>query len=163
MIVRINIQSMTDIITNSSSESFIIKAEKTKEELEGILKDMFRRIYPGDSPYTGGVLQVSTLEDLTERSRKMYPSNKRDMYTKEMKALEFPISLKAWDNAFYLDIDVGFNEFIDEILTVFECICGVDTYKVLDDRIIRCTWGDPDRVNGWIYVDDERNITTLEY
>lgn len=61
MIIKINIQSMTDIITNSSSESFVIKAEETKQELEYILKNMFKRIYSDKKPrYSGmgGIIEV---------------------------------------------------------------------------------------------------------
>ena len=137
MIIKINIQSMTDIITNSSSESFVIKAEETKQELEYILKNMFKR--------------------------KSYPANKQHLYTKEMKALEFPISLKAWDNAYYLTIDERFEEFIEEVLNTFECIYVVDSSKIVNNKVVRCKWDDPDAVCGWAYINDEGNAITLEY
>lgn len=166
MIIKINIQSMTDIITNSSSESFVIKAEETKQELEYILKNMFKRIYSDKKPrYSGmgGIIEVLTLEELAEETRKSYPANKQHLYTKEMKALEFPISLKAWDNAYYLTIDERFEEFIEEVLNTFECIYVVDSSKIVNNKVVRCKWDDPDAVYGWAYINDEGNAITLEY
>lgn len=42
-------------------------------------------------------------------------------------------------------------------------ICVVDSSKIVNNKVVRCKWDDPDAVHGWAYINDEGNAITLEY
>lgn len=123
MELQIRIQSFSDIITNSSSETFIInKSENTKEISELIKKIGEEHWYKGSwsdweklskeeqekydtSSGMGGDIEVKDWESLYEEYKEYIPENKKGLYTPEVWSLNFPESLEELKNRIWINID----------------------------------------------------------
>jgi hypothetical protein len=144
IIFKINIQSISDIITNSSSETFVINGtgipkEILQKELETVNRSFPRwhevykdycdflqlsqeeknkfEIASGD----GGTLEVKSWEDLYEDWIKDYiPENKRSLVSPEIWALHHEESLEELKNQLMITIDEGFQNTIKYFIENYE-------------------------------------------
>lgn len=122
MTFYISIQSVSDVITNSSSEIFVVKTETPEITKDLILKIGESHMFKGDykewdslsdeekSNYDEGSgmgmeLDVETWKERYERSKECVPKNKRNLYTPEVWSIEYKQSLEELKNTLFVDID----------------------------------------------------------
>lgn len=147
MILALKFQSVSDIITNSSSEIFQLKSDLTFDVVKGMIeeeKEKNGRATPNnvyDLPYEekmkydcssgmGGWFQILNWEDVYKQAKENCwhcVSSKRDMYTPEIWALQYDESLEELKSMVWVDIDHSFHATIRYILENF-WVTGVDSY-----------------------------------
>lgn len=145
MIFTLKIQSVSDIITNSSSEVFQFQTnldfEVVKEiiEAEGAKNAGISDDYSGD----GGTLDVRNWEDAYKLWMEWeIPEDKRKDCTPEIWALHYPESLEELKSTIWISIDWARKGTIDFILDTFWVTCS-DTgwqYEQIDpetDEVVR--------------------------
>lgn len=144
LIFKINIQSISDIITNSSSETFVINGtgipkEILQKELETVNRSFPRwhEVYKDYHDFLqlpqeeknkfesasgdGGTLEVKSWEDLYEDWIKDYiPENKRSLVSPEIWALHHEESLEELKNQLMITIDEGFQNTIKYFIENYE-------------------------------------------
>ena len=144
IIFKINIQSISDIITNSSSETFVINGtgipkEILQKELETVNRSFPRwhEVYKDYHDFLqlsqeeknkfesasgdGGTLEVKSWEDLYEDWIKDYiPENKRSLVSPEIWALHHEESLEELKNQLMITIDEGFQNTIKYFIENYE-------------------------------------------
>ena len=49
----------------------------------------------------------------------------------------------------------------DLVLNTFECIYMFNSHKIVDNKLVRCEWNDPDKIYGYSYIDDKGNAVIL--
>lgn len=138
---NMKIKSQTDIITNSSSELFTIKAPgKTKEEILEILEEYHKSKvknrpenlrdlpwsekikYDLDGSGMGGELEVKDFNDEYEEYKSRLPINKQSQFTKEMFSLYSIYSLEEQKEIFSVDVDESFLATCQFIFDNFEVL-----------------------------------------
>ena len=119
--INMKIRSITNVITNSSSETFIIKNPGISEkELENILIDYHNskisKRYDGnddkDSEYgsgDGGIISVKSFLTIFKEEQKLYPKTKQSQFTPEMFALLQELPYEVLKDSYFLDIDEDFS------------------------------------------------------
>lgn len=133
MQLEIQIQSVSDVVTNSSSEVFSIYTDLHKDELLKLLKTIHekhniltweqykklpikeRKHYDVESGM-GGILEVKTFEDSYQEYLQWVPENKKHLYTKEIHALGSELSVEELEKRVIIDIDNGFQGTINWII-----------------------------------------------
>lgn len=144
IIFKINIQSISDIITNSSSETFVINGtgipkEILQKELETVNRSFPRwhEVYKDYHDFLqlsqeeknkfesasgdGGTLEVKSWEDQYEDWIKDYiPENKRSLVSPEIWALHHEESLEELKNQLMITIDEGFQNTIKYFIENYE-------------------------------------------
>lgn len=143
LIFKINIQSISDIITNSSSETFVINGtgipkEVLQKELETVNKSFPRwsDVYNDYQEYyklppeekdkfegasgDGGTLEVKSWEDMYSEWIKYIPENKKSLITPEIWALHYEESLEELKNQLTITIDQGFKNTIKYFIENYE-------------------------------------------
>lgn len=143
-IFKIKIQSFSDIITNSSSETFVIKsndipAKILQKELERVNKS-FKRWYDVYDDYQtfsnlpreeqdkyescsgdGGTIKVNSWEEEYAEWIQFYiPENKKSLVTPEIWALHHEESLDELKNKLTVTIDQGFKNTIKYFIENYE-------------------------------------------
>lgn len=120
----IRTQSVSDLITNSSSELFVVASQSmpatTLAELLKTIGD--KNYFTGDwkewdnlteeekekydsSSGMGGELNIMTFDQMYEEARSYIPCNKRHLFTKEIYSLRFPDSIEELETFLWVDID----------------------------------------------------------
>lgn len=123
MELQIRIQSFSDIITNSSSETFIINNSENFKEISSLLERIGEEHwYKGPwsdwdnlseeeqekydtSSGMGGDIEVWNWEVMYNECKESIPKNKRDLYTPEIWSLNYPESLDELKKKIWIDID----------------------------------------------------------
>lgn len=123
MELQIKIQSFSDIVTNSSSETFILNSSENFKEISSLLKKIGEEHwYKGSwsdwdnlpkeeqekydtGSGMGGDIEVRNWESLYEEYKEYIPENKKDLYTPEVWSLNFPESLEELKNTLWISID----------------------------------------------------------
>lgn len=137
------IKSQTDVITNSSSELFTIKAPgKTKVEILDILTEYHKSKvknrpenirdlpwsekikYDLDDSGMGGILEVKDFKDEYEEHKSSLPINKQSQFTEEMFSLYSIYSLEEQKEILRVDIDENF---------LATCQFMFDNFEVLEN------------------------------
>ncbi len=150
MRIGIDLQSVSDIITNSSSEVFTVKAEMPISELKQLITEIADKNYfkgsweeweklPDEemnkydsSSGMGGELEIQTFDDLYTRYKfDKIPENKREFFTKEIYSLMFKESIEELEKRLWIDIDEarrGTIQWIINNLNVIGCTgyCRID-------------------------------------
>lgn len=133
MLLEIQIQSISDVVTNSSSEVFSIYTDLHKDELLNLLKtvhkkhntltwEQYKKLPPEEKKHydvesgMGGILEVKTFEDSYQEYLQYVPKNKKHLYTKEIHALGSELSVEELEKRVTIDIDEGFQGTINWIL-----------------------------------------------
>lgn len=143
------IKEITDVVTNSSSETFIIKNPGiSKEELIKILED-YHKTHITDNPERhsdnfddrfgsgmGGIFKVNTFQDKYLEAKKDYPKTKQHLFTPEIYAISQPFPEDVLRDAFFLDIDEDFRATCKYIFDNFEVLDhdGGSHYPVYDEK-----------------------------
>lgn len=140
----IAIQSISDLITNSSSEVFIARTDSPEEVKELIKTVGSQHEWRGDwreyeklseeekakydvSSGEGGMLDVETWEETYARHKSYIPENKQHLYTPEVWSISYEESLEELKNRLVIDIDWNRKATIDWIIqNLF--VYGTDTY-----------------------------------
>jgi hypothetical protein len=143
--IKIPIQSISDLITNSSSELFSVKLEdKSFQEVKDIVEEICtqNQEYGKDlSSGMGGLLEFKTWEDKYETHKEDWiPANKRDLFTPEIWSINYKESLDTLKNTIWIDIDEGFKSTIDFILKnffIYQCDCGFFEKDPSTGRLLR--------------------------
>lgn len=153
----IRTQSVSDLITNSSSELFVVASQSmpatTLAELLKTIGD--KNYFTGDwkewdnlteeekekydsSSGMGGKLNIMTFDQMYEKARSYIPCNKRHLFTKEIYSLRFPDSIEELETFLWVDIDhrrcATISWMIDNLdIKECSCPCKVDpeTKKVI--------------------------------
>lgn len=142
------IKEITDVVTNSSSETFIIKNSGiSKEELVKILEDYHKthiiENWDGSDNFDdrfgsgmGGIFKVNTFQDEYLEAKKDYPKTKQHLFTPEMYAISQPLPEDVLRDAFFLDIDKNFAATCKYIFDNFDVLehDGGGHYPVYDEK-----------------------------
>lgn len=172
MQLSIKVQSISDVITNSSSEIFSIRTDMPKKELQSLIEKVHSQFkYNGSwenwvemsdeekekydiSSGMGGILEVKTFDDYYQEYLSYIPENKKHLYTKEVHAIGNKKPLEELEKEINVDIDHGFTHTIDWILEnlfVVDCECLVARNK--EGRVVKLlSWNEDDYI-----VDDDGN------
>lgn len=172
MQLSIKVQSISDVITNSSSEIFNVRTDLPKEELLTLLKKIHSQFeYKGSwsewvnlpskeqekydcESGMAGILEVRTFDDDYQECLSYVPENKKHLYTKEIHALHNRGSVEELEKEVSIHIDHCFTHTIDWILKnlfVVDCDCPVARNK--EGKVIKLlSWGEDDYI-----VDDDGN------
>lgn len=150
MRIGIDLQSVSAIITNSSSEVFTVKAEMPISELKQLITEIADKNYfkgswkeweklsdeemnkYDSSSGMGGELEIQTFDDLYTRYKfDEIPENKREFFTKEIYSLMFKESIEELEKRLWIDIDEarrGTIQWIINNLNVIGCTgyCRID-------------------------------------
>ena len=157
MYLEIGIQSVSDIITNSSSEIFSVYSDLSKEELldllrkvnskycyKGSYEDWLKLSKEEQSKYDqcsgmGGELEVQTFDDIYQKDLKYIPDNKKPFYTKEIYSLHYEEPLEELEKRLTINIDDGFTHTINWILeNLYVVGCNYDDcVKDENGRVIK--------------------------
>lgn len=140
MRLQIKIQSFSDVITNSSSETFVINTTEDiktiskiinkiaeKNRYEGSWEDYEKLSEEEKSKYDnssgmGGEITVKGWEELYESNKSYIPENKRHLYTPEVWSLGYKESLEELKKRVIIDIDWSREATINWILeNLFVC------------------------------------------
>lgn len=109
MILRISVQSISDLITNSSSEIFQFKTDLDAKAVEELIRNGVSKNYKyAEDSYSGmgGHLTVEGWEDVyKEWLEYEVPENKRDQATPEVWAILQPESLEDLKSSIWVDVD----------------------------------------------------------
>lgn len=123
MELQIRIQSFSDIITNSSSETFIVNATGNLKELCNLIREVAKENqYKGSwedwnklskeeqdmydyGSGMGGSLKITTWEDEYNCYKKDIPDNKKEQFTPEIWSLFYQESLDELKKQIWIDID----------------------------------------------------------
>lgn len=140
----IAIQSISDLITNSSSEVFIVKSDSPEEVRELIMNVAEQHEWDGNweewdklseeeqAKYDSGSgmgmeLTVETWKETYERHKSYIPENKRYLYTPEVWSIEYKESLNDLKKRLVIDIDWNRKATVNWIIeNLF--VYGTDTY-----------------------------------
>ena len=147
-VINMKIKEITDVVTNSSSEIFIIKNPGiSKEKLIEILKDYHEKhisdnLDNGDEfdnrfgSGMGGIFEVKTFYDKYLEARNDYPKTKQHLFTPEMYAISQPYPEEVLKDALFLNIDENFSATCKYILDNFEIIehDGGRHFLVFDEK-----------------------------
>lgn len=172
MQLSIKVQSISDVITNSSSEIFSIRTDMPKKELQSLIEKIHSQFeYNGSwekwskmsdeekekydtSSGMGGILEIKTFDDYYQESLSYIPENKKHLYTKEVHAVGSKKSVEELEKEISIDIDHSFIHTIDWILKnlfVVDCDCPVARNK--EGRVVKLLgWNEDDYM-----VDDDGN------
>lgn len=172
MQLSIKVQSISDVITNSSSEIFSIRTDMPKKELQSLIEKIHSQFeYNGSwekwskmsdeekekydtSSGMGGILEIKTFDDYYQESLSYIPENKKHLYTKEVHAVGSKKSVEELEKEISIDIDHSFIHTIDWILKnlfVVDCDCPVARNK--EGRVVKLlSWNEDDYI-----VDDDGN------
>jgi hypothetical protein len=172
MQLSIKVQSISDVITNSSSEIFSIRTDMPKKELQSLIEKIHSQFeYNGSwekwskmsneekekydtSSGMGGILEIKTFDDYYQESLSYIPENKKHLYTKEVHAVGSKKSVEELEKEISIDIDHSFIHTIDWILKnlfVVDCDCPVARNK--EGRVVKLLgWNEDDYI-----VDDNGN------
>lgn len=172
MQLSIKVQSISDVITNSSSEIFSIRTDMPKKELQSLIEKIHSQFeYNGSwekwskmsdeekekydtSSGMGGILEIKTFDDYYQESLSYIPENKKHLYTKEVHAVGSKKSVEELEKEISIDIDHSFIHTIDWILKnlfVVDCDCPVARNK--EGRVVKLLgWNEDDYI-----VDDDGN------
>lgn len=172
MQLSIKVQSISDVITNSSSEIFSIRTDMPKKELQSLIEKIHSQFeYNGSwekwskmsdeekekydtSSGMGGILEIKTFDDYYQESLSYIPENKKHLYTKEVHAVGSKKSVEELEKEISIDIDHSFINTIDWILKnlfVVDCDCPVARNK--EGRVVKLLgWNEDDYM-----VDDDGN------
>lgn len=158
MRLGVKLQSVSDVITNSSSEIFTIKAEVPVSELKQLIVEIADKNYfqgsweaweklsdeekekYDSSSGMGGELEIGTFDDLYQRFLlDEVPENKRELFTKEMYSLLFKDSIEELEKILWIDIDHSRRATIKWIVDNLhiigcDCYCRIDpeTKKIIE-------------------------------
>lgn len=107
MKLLIRVQSISDIITNSSSEVFVVTDHSTSAKtLKEILYKVGDEFYPNENcSGMGGELDICTFDDNYEWWKSNLPENKQNLASKEIYSLQFAQSLEELEKCLWVDID----------------------------------------------------------
>lgn len=169
MYLEIGIQSVSDIITNSSSEIFSVRSDLSKSELLSLLNGVNSKFrYNGDwyklpkeeqvkydhSTGMGGILEIRTFDDIHKECLKWIPDNKKHLYTKEICSLQYKEPLEELEKRLEISIDEGFSHTIDWILeNLYVADCDHQCVRNREGRVLKLLgWDEEDYV-----VDDNGN------
>lgn len=155
MRLGIKLQSVSDIITNSSSEVFVVKATTPVNDLVNLIEQVANKNYfDGDwdeweklsdeerakydsSSGMGGDLEVMTFDDYYNQHVDEYiPENKRELFTKEVYSLQFKESLEELEKFVWVDIDHSRRATINWLLNNLEVVT-CDSYCRIDPETKR--------------------------
>lgn len=121
--IRIVVQSISDLITNSSSEIFALKADSSFKNVKSIIKEVAKKNEDSGEDQCsgeGGLLEFYTWEYMFQQWKECYiASNKQDLATPEMWSLTYNESLDTLKKTVWVDIDHSFKGTIDFILENF--------------------------------------------
>lgn len=121
--IKILVQSISDLITNSSSEIFAVKSDESLENLEWVIRNEAKKNEASGEDNCsgeGGLLEFYTWEDRFTQWKECYiASSKQDMATPEMWSLCYNESLDTLKKTIWVDIDHSFKGTIDFILENF--------------------------------------------
>lgn len=97
-IIPIKIQSFTDIITNSSSETFVVDSNKTKHKLQQILDELYN---PEEDRFSGECcgVEIQTWDEYIKECIEEY-KDIPDLYEEEIYA-EFPTKEEDYEAFVY--------------------------------------------------------------
>lgn len=168
------IKEITDVVTNSSSETFIIKNPGiSKEELVKILEDYHKtHVTDNSERYSdkedsrfgsgmGGTFKINSFLDEYKESKQYYPKTKQHLFTPEMFALNQSLPFEILKDAFFLDIDENFGATCKYIFDNFEVLehDGGGHYLIWDEKGEKIekvmTWDE------WKNFDDSK-LTSLQ-
>lgn len=155
MRLGIKLQSVSDIITNSSSEVFVVKATTPVNDLVNLIEQVANKNYfDGDwneweklsdeerakydsSSGMGGDLEIMTFDDYYNQHVDEYiPENKRELFTKEVYSLQFKESLEELEKFVWVDIDHSRRATINWLLNNLEVVT-CDSYCRIDPETKR--------------------------
>lgn len=136
--MKLSIQSVSDLITNSSSEIFQFKTDLDFETVKSMIEEQGRKNYKNDDSRDwydipeeerktmdscsgmGGELEVQNWEDRYKEWLEWYiPKGKRDKVTPEIWALHYNDSLEDLKSSVWVDLDWHRCATIHFILTNF--------------------------------------------
>lgn len=124
--IKIKVQSISDLITNSSSEVFKVKSDLDIDTIKGIIET-------GEKNYgaldhcsgMGGDISIENWEYMYQEWLKWeVPENKRQYYTPEIWSLHYNESLDDLKSSVWIDIDwdrEGTIKFILDTFWVTDC------------------------------------------
>lgn len=178
MQLEVKIQSISDLITNSSSEVFSIYSDLPKNKVEDLLESVhnkfdfkgsyseFRELseeerkkydnYSGE----GGVIEVETFEDSYQYDLRYIPENKKHLYTREIHAMYSSLSVEELQKRLTVRIDQGFYATINWMIeNLYVVEVDANCVKNEKGRVIKLLpWGEDSYV-----VDENGNkIRTIE-
>lgn len=155
MRLGIKLQSVSDIITNSSSEVFVVKATTPVNDLVNLIEQVANKNYfDGDwdeweklsdeerakydmSSGMGGELEIKTFNNYYNRYMdECIPKNKRELFTKEIYSLQFKESLEELEKLVWIDIDHSRRATISWLLDNLEVV-NCDSYCRIDPETKR--------------------------
>lgn len=155
MRLGIKLQSVSDIITNSSSEVFVVKATTPVNDLVNLIEQVANKNYfDGDwdeweklsdeerakydmSSGMGGELEIKTFNNYYNRYvDECIPENKRELFTKEIYSLQFKESLEELEKLVWIDIDHSRRATISWLLDNLEVV-NCDSYCRIDPETKR--------------------------
>lgn len=134
MLIRVLIQSLSDVITNSSSEIFVVKQVENVPELKKIVEEVgennrfkgswedWDKLSPEEQKKydegsgMGGELTVKSWKEVYEAYKDCVPESKQSQYTPEIWSLNFEESLEELKHQVWIDIDHSRNATINWIL-----------------------------------------------
>lgn len=152
------IQSVSDLITNSSSELFVVTSQSMPavalaELLQAIgsrdyfsgdweswnsLSEEEKKMYDSSSGM-GEEFSIMTFDQMYENAKKYIPDNKKHLFTKEIYSLHFSNSVEELETFLWIDIDhnrcATINWMINN-LDIKECSCpcrvNPETKKIIE-------------------------------
>lgn len=138
----IPIQSFSDIITNSSSETYIVDTSYTAKALEEVLEEIHKQ-YEDEEYYSGECCGIE-VSDFKEYCREAYMWDEHDEDGTPFESKEdyvawvFEVPLSVAKGCLVVRVDYGYHA-VDEFLTKnFKCIASDhERVKDSDGRIVK--------------------------
>jgi hypothetical protein len=109
MKIKLKVQSFSDIITNSSSELFVVKDDRSYETVKEIIERVAETNLKNGTDVGSGMgqfLEIKNWEMLYDEAKEDHiAKNKQEFYTPEIWSLEYEEELDELKQLIYIDID----------------------------------------------------------
>lgn len=130
MRLLIKLHSVSDIITNSSSETFIVKSDKEKSDLENFLREIIDSFH-----YDSNHCVVDIMTPLERAKEDSMFLSKGKYYTVEDICKRYPLTLEQFNGVYIIDLDQCIG------MDCISYICSILSPLYISQYMFRCIDG----------------------